>query len=802
MPKVHMIGNAHLDPVWLWPWQDGFSEVLATFRSALDRMNEDENYIFTCACACYYQWVLETDPAMFEEIKARVKEGRWAIVNGWWIQPDCTRPSGESFARQALYSQRFYREHFGTQAKTGYNVDSFGHNAMMPQLLRQGGMDAYVYMRPGAGAEKEYAFRENMFLWQGADGTVVPTFRIPESYCTNFGNLPEKMELYKGFADTLNRPEMCFYGVGNHGGGPTKQNLAEIRSMQEGTGDTYVHSSPDKYFAELDTAGLPVQEGDLLHHASGCYTALMEIKTLNRKAERHLAAAEKLNILARSMGLNVPKADLKEAWENVLFNQFHDIMGGCSIQDAYDDVIAFYGEALSMAHKTTNLAAQTIAWNIDTSDGGPGSRTKEMNIWHNDNGAPLTVFNPLSWPVTIPIRVGYGFAVVTDTGISLPTQTIRARVNAGKDGKLDGLTLVTVPPLGYTTVQLRKAENAAPAEVSGTLLCGDACLENDYLRLEIDPVSGDITRLYDKKAARELLTAPMQARVMDESDSDTWSHAVFSFHKDAGGFGGAKITKLYEGDVFATLRVETTYGASTLRRDYTLYREKAPLFINTKVNWQERHKMLKLAWHVSGENLKPVASLPYGHITREPDGKDCAMHAWVAMTDENGRGLGIGTDSRTAYDAMGDALRITALRSPEYADHFGDRDLYGEPTQQGENIFRSIIVPVEGDFETLRRESEQLAENFPVIHGTGHPGTLPRTASMGAADGADLGCMKYAEDGNGLILRFNETRGEAGEAKITLPGLDTAVTMPLKPFEVKTLRVADGKITETDFTEI
>ena len=164
MPKVHMIGNAHLDPVWLWTWQDGYSEVLATFRSALDRMNEDKNYIFTCACACYYKWILETDPAMFEEIKARVKEGRWVIVGGWWIQPDCTRPSGESFARQALYSQRFFRKHFGIQAKTGYNVDSFGHNAMMPQLLKEGGMSAYVYMRPGAGAEKEYAFEENMFL--------------------------------------------------------------------------------------------------------------------------------------------------------------------------------------------------------------------------------------------------------------------------------------------------------------------------------------------------------------------------------------------------------------------------------------------------------------------------------------------------------------------------------------------------------------------------------------------------------------------------------------------------------------
>ncbi|MBQ4322167.1 MAG: alpha-mannosidase [Oscillospiraceae bacterium] len=805
MPKVHMIGNAHLDPVWLWTWQDGYSEVLATFRSALDRMNEDKNYIFTCACACYYKWILETDPAMFEEIKARVREGRWVIVGGWWIQPDCTRPSGESFARQALYSQRFFRKHFGIQAKTGYNVDSFGHNAMMPQLLKEGGMSAYVYMRPGAGAEKEYAFEENMFLWKGADGTVMPTFRIPESYCTNFGNLPEKMELYKGFAEKLGRPEMCFYGVGNHGGGPTKQNLAEIRSMQENTGDTYAHSSPDAYFAELDTAGLPLQEGDLLHHASGCYTALMEIKTLNRRAERHLAAAEKLNLLARSMGLKLPKADLAEAWQNVLFNQFHDIMGGCSIRDAYEDAKAFYGEALSAAHKTMNLAAQTIAWNIDTSIGGTGIRTAELDIWHNENGAPLTIFNPLNWPVTIPVRIGAGVSAVADDGTVLPHQAVRSRCNMGVHGKMDGISLFTVPAMGYATWQLRRKEDTAPANVTGTLLWGDDFLENDWLRLELDANTGDVLRLYDKKAARELLSAPMQARVMDENDSDTWSHAIFSFHKDAGGFADAKLTLLTHGDIFVTLRAESTYGKSVLTRDYTLYRTMAPLFISTKVNWQERHKMLKLAWHAAGENLKPTASLPYGHITREPDGKDCAMHAWVAMTDDKGVGLGIGTDSRTAYDAMGDALRITALRSPDYADHcytdHTQRDIFGEATDQGEQTFRSVVMPVNGDFEALRRESEQLCEEFPVIHGTGHPGTLPRSAVLGTVTGADVSCLKYAEDGNGIILRLIETQGKDTEAKVSLPAAEP-FTLPLTPFRVRTVRIADGIVSDTDFTEI
>jgi alpha-mannosidase len=131
--KLHMIGNAHLDPVWLWQWQEGFREVKSTFRSALDRLDEYEDFLFTSSSAAFYEWVEKSDPGMFGEIRARVAEGRWQIVGGWWIQPDCNIPGGESFVRQALYGQRYFREKFGVTARVGYNVDSFGHHGMLPQ---------------------------------------------------------------------------------------------------------------------------------------------------------------------------------------------------------------------------------------------------------------------------------------------------------------------------------------------------------------------------------------------------------------------------------------------------------------------------------------------------------------------------------------------------------------------------------------------------------------------------------------------------------------------------------------------
>ncbi|MDQ4100016.1 MAG: hypothetical protein M3121_05915 [Chloroflexota bacterium] len=224
-PTLHMIGNGHIDPVWLWPWPEGFHEVTATFRAALDRIAESDDFVFTASSAAMYEWVEKQQPAMFDEIKRRVTEGRWVIVGGWWVQPDCNLPSGESFVRQALYGQRYFLEKFGRTATVGYNVDSFGHHAMLPALLRGAGLDSYVFMRP---QEHEMGLPGRLFHWEGADGSRVLAFRIPYAY-TSRDNLPTHVERC---ATELRPPlmeSMCFYGVGNHGGGPTKESLQWIR---------------------------------------------------------------------------------------------------------------------------------------------------------------------------------------------------------------------------------------------------------------------------------------------------------------------------------------------------------------------------------------------------------------------------------------------------------------------------------------------------------------------------------------------------------------------------------------------
>jgi len=292
--KLHLIGNAHLDPVWLWRWHEGFSEVLATFKSALDRMNEFPDFKFTSACAVYYELVEKLAPDMFEEIKQRVKEGRWGIVGGMFLQPDCNIPDGESFARHLLISQSFFKESFGLTAKTGYNVDSFGHNAGLPKILSAGGIDNYVFMRPSPA---EQGRDEELFVWKSDDGSSVNAYRIPRRYNIDFAAIGILNDLEKKIKnDHLER--MAFYGVGNHGGGPTIQIIDAIKGLDL---ENAAFSTPDEYFDSVGKDDLPVINGDLQHHARGCYSANSYVKASNRKCEQNLLAAEKLCSLAKNL---------------------------------------------------------------------------------------------------------------------------------------------------------------------------------------------------------------------------------------------------------------------------------------------------------------------------------------------------------------------------------------------------------------------------------------------------------------------------------------------------------------------
>ncbi len=786
MAKLHLIGNAHLDPVWLWRWQEGFSEILATFRSALDRMKEFPDFKFTSACAVYYQWIEKVDPEMFREIQERVKEGRWNIVGGWFLQPDCNIPSGESFARHGLISQRYFEEKFGTTAKVGYNVDSFGHNATLPQILKKSGMEGYVFMRPML---EEQGRDETVFLWQAADGSNLPAYRIPYFYNIDTTRM-EVFDWIREKADKENMDMMAFYGVGNHGGGPTIALLHAMSKLEIGEKE---YSTPDTYFESIDKNDLPIITDELQHHARGCYSACASIKMGNRKCENNLYVAEVLCSMANELvGTKYPKKKLDKAWKNVLTNQFHDILGGCSIKKAYEDAAYLHGETMSITEQEMTLAMQTIAQKINTLHGETLpyykiGRPAHWMIWENEKiGSPIVVFNPHTWTVRMPIEAPVIATKVTDDeDVEVPFQLVRGYYVDGSENLMQTIFMAEVEPMGYKVYRIF-AEQKSEKEFEQKLTVTEHSLENERIRVEFSEETGDVSRIYDKKKQCTVSAGACRAVVLDETAADTWAHNKVYLGEMEGEFGSPEFSIIENGDVRAVLRVTSYYKQSVLRRDYILEVDSDEVKVNVKVDFREKNKTLKFAFP-AGAN-KTIAKIPFGNITRpnrlgeEPSG------SWLATGT-----LGIANDGKYGYDTTDTEVRLTILRSAVYADHYGVRDEFCEYMDMGVHECAYSLFPYESNAKAERR-AEELNIGLRALVTSFHEGSLPERGSCFLCDAEHIvvTAVKRAEDDEEKVIRFYEADGENEMVEMSV--FCKQIKTSISHNEIKTIRTDNREV--------
>lgn len=815
---IKLIGNAHLDPIWLWRWQEGCAEVLQTFRSALDRLKEYNDFVFTCSSAAYYKWVEEIDPQMFEEIRTMVKKGRWVPMGGWWVQPDCNMPSGESFARQALYSQLYYNEKFGITCKTGYNVDSFGHNAMLPQLLRKGGMDFYVFQRPGMHENDQIP--ENLFWWDSADGSRVLTYHIPDGYGTNGIEA-----LSKRIDDTEERAEkegyglMLFYGVGNHGGGPTRGDIEYLRENLEREGyNDLEFDSPDGYFEDIlnELLDLPSWDDELQHHASGCYSATSLVKALNRKAENVLAAAEKWDTLSSIVTDSKPSTkDFEKAWQKVCFNQFHDIMCGCSIMEAYEDVKESQGYAMNIANESYNNAVLRISRKIDTWLEGVSDPVFEerhyAEFMPKPFPRPVVVFNPHSYEVELPVRTYHPSKAVTDCdGNEVLFQNIRS--SRSNDNHLDTLFMAKVPPFGYATYWLEMDGDAkAEKELSGEQ---NFFMENEFMAVELDSETGYIKSLVDKKSGVEYAGDKFLAipTVINDENTDTWAHMVFKFHEVKGLMELVNIERVENGALRSVIRTKHKFGDSYLTQEFILAKGQKTLRVDCKAMWQEKFTMLKFAFPVGGEKEISTYEIPCGFIKRPCNGEEEPALNWADLTvNKNGKraGLSVMSDSKYSYDCPGAELRLTALRNVIFADHYSDRPAADfNFTDEGLNRFSYGIFLHEGEAESsdIVKEAHLFNNNIVAVPESYHKGELEQKDCFlyTNLDNVVITALKRCEDGSGdLIVRLYETKGiDSSRGYIMSKLFDNGFWYDIGKHEIKTFRIdRETNVTEVNFLE-
>ncbi|MBQ8182355.1 MAG: alpha-mannosidase [Clostridia bacterium] len=814
---IKLIGNAHLDPIWLWRWQEGCAEVLQTFRSALDRLKEYTDFVFTCSSAAYYKWVEEIDPQMFEEIRVMVKKGRWVPVNGWWVQPDCNMPSGESYARQALYSQLYYYEKFGITCKTGYNVDSFGHNAMLPQLLQKGGMDFYVFQRPGMHENSEIP--ENLFWWDSADGSRVLTYHIPDGYgSSGVESLNKRIDETNERAEKAGHGLMLFYGVGNHGGGPTKGDIEYLKANLEREGyNDLEFSSPDGYFEDIlnEFLDLPSWNDELQHHASGCYSATSLIKALNRKAENALAAAEKWDTISSIATDAKPcTKEFEKAWQKVCFNQFHDIMCGCSIMEAYEDVKASEGYALNIASESYNNAVLRISRKIDTwIDGVSDPVFEERHFSGADSGfpRPVVVFNPHSYEVELPVRTYHPSKAVTDCeGNDVLFQNIRS--SRSNDNHLDTLFVAKVPPFGYATYWLEIDGDArAEKELSGEQ---NFFMENEFMTVELDSETGYIKSLVDKKSGAEYAGDNFLAipTVINDENTDTWAHMVFKFHDVKGLMELVSIERVENGALRSVVRTKHKFGDSYLTQDFILAKGQKTLRVDCKAMWQEKFTMLKFAFPIGGEKEISTYEIPCGYIKRPCNGEEEPALNWADITvDKDGKRVGISvmSDSKYSYDCPGAELRLTALRNVIFADHYSDRPAADfNFTDEGLNRFSYGIYLHEDEAETsdIVKEAHLFNNNIVTVPESYHRGEFSQKDSFiyTNLDNVVITALKRCEDGSGdLIVRLYETKGiESSRGYIMSKLFDNGFWYDIGKHEIKTFRIdRETNVTEVNFLE-
>lgn len=789
-PALHAIGNAHIDPVWLWRWTEGLETIRATFRSALDRMNEFPGFMFSCSSAAFFDQLEKVDPGMLDEIRLRVQEGRWEIVGGWWIEPDANIPSGEALVRQALYGQRWFQEKLGVRAKVGFNPDTFGHPGTLPQILTGAGLRYYAFLRPGP---HEKALPGPVFEWMSPDGSSVLASRIERAYCTWFED-PEHLEEHIQINDRARSKDVqnytVFYGVGNHGGGPTRKNI-QFMLDRSGKDPDIQLSSLGGYFrsldAELDSgAAVPLVCEELQHHARGCYSAHSEIKALNRRTEHLLTTAEKLATTAHLLlGRPYPHEKLRSAWQSLLYNQFHDILAGTSLPEGYDDARDLFGHARALASGVLNVSLQALTSQIDTR--GPGDA--------------LVVYNPLAWPVQAVVEVQpSGPSLVDASGSPVLCQHVQPTTTV--NGQKRMVFVTKLPPLGWKLFR-QNVPDTPPVPAQGMLSITPSSLENSFLQVEIDPGTGEIISLFDKRSRIETLAGPANSAVVLNDPGDTWSHGVASFRDETGRFKAREIEIEESGPVRVCLRVTSAWEASQIISRLYLYRDLDFLECRMSVNWQEQYKALKLAFPLSIRCPSVRYEVPYGSVEREANGEEQPGQQWVDVSgplpDSSFYGVALLNDCKYGFDCLGSELRVTVLRSPAYAHH---EPATLDPAKRYEHIDQGLqkltwrLLPHAGTWRdaAVARRAFELNVQPPYVNEYEHDGALPADFSLASADPETyvLTAVKRSEDGEATILRGYDSGLDGGECAVRLSWLDAQFQKSLAPGEILSLRAEDS----------
>jgi len=820
---IHCAGHAHIDMNWMWPWPETVNVTHDTFSTVDKLMDDFPEFRFSQSQASTYIAMQEYCPEIFEMIKKRVKEGKWEVTASMWVEGDKNIISGESLCRHLLYSRQYFAETMGMKpedVKIDWSPDTFGHAHTLPSILSRGGVTRYYHMRTGPGPW--------LYKWRSPDGSEITVYNDKDRHGYNGPIYPEMavsmIPYLREVKDAGVKDFLMMYGVGDHGGGPTRRDLRRFREIANWpVYPTVKLSTTDAFFTAVEAVNpkLPVIDKDLNFIFEGCYTAQSNIKRANRVSEIILPEVETMAAIAGSIDkMDYPGELLRRAWRWTLFNHFHDILPGSGVHATYEYSQGLFQEIQATANSVRTRALRKLASNVDTSFAAPEDTCTFSTGFGDGLGAgagdpgipgrvtawnagaacaePVLIYNQKPWPRSETVFAKVWNKPLTDDRVIVKDaagKEMKGQVVAR--GHYWGHEFATVafradiPALGYKTYAIDSSPvpvQGEGARIARTFIEGTesmipevqecGVMENEYLRVEIDFPSGAIKHLIDKETGYDyvpegkLLGAIEVCREAPRGMS-AWSIGQIAERTPLTANGQTTIA--LHGPNRVAMRVKHNYKNSRVTVEVGLNAGSRMVDFKLNTRWVEIGTpeygvpMLRALFPVNVNDGIPTYEIPFGSQQRKQTVQEIPALKWADLsgeTDKGAQGITLVNDSKYGHSCVDDTLRLTLLRSsydPDPLPEVADHEI------------KFAVIAHRGacDVVAATREGEQFNSPMAIVSTTVRKGTLPSEKSFieVLTPNVFISTVKKAEDSDALVIRFFEMEGKDTEAKIRISDL-------------------------------
>lgn len=793
--QLFVSGHAHIDLAWLWTFEETRRKIRRTFGTMLSLMDRYPNFHFNQSSAQAYAFVEQDDPALFKRIQARVKEGRWDLVGGMWVEPDGNLLSGESWARQLLYGQRYFRSKFNQTLKVCWLPDTFGYTANLPQILRQGAIDWFFTTKLNWNETNPFPY--DLYQWEGIDGSKVIAHSFLNPGQGYNGNIvaSDLAGTWKNFKGKRSFDTSLFsFGWGDGGGGPTEEMLERFERLKDFPGlpklETGRVQELYKRVEQEVEAGLelPVWVGEqYLELHRGTYTTQAKIKWFHRRLEHTLVEAESACTLAwKLLGAIYPQNEFFQAWTILLRHQFHDVLPGSSVRAVND--AAHTELATNLEHVTTlrDQALKTLSANVKLEQ--PKALAKIV-VWNLS-------FDQRPLRLKMPRPVKGAFHLQTSEGLEVAYQELEDQILVSDSS-------LTVPSMGYLALAFVAGK---PQTVKSELKASATTLENEFLRVKIAS-DGTLQSVFDKTAAREILAGrgnQIWAYTDIPREWDAWEIDAKYAQDGIELLASSKPKLELNGALEACILVERRFNDAVIEQRYRLRSGSKRLDIQTHIRWQGRRTLLRALFPLELRSHEAWYETAFGAIARPTHRNtswDAARfevnaHRWADLS-EAGYGVSLLNDGKYGHSTHNNVMGLTLLRSPVFPDPLAE---------EGEHHFTYAIYPHHGDWrgntilEAHDLNAPLQACVVPVLGGNWHSS---KSFVQISGTGLRLSSLKKAEDSDEIVLRFYEALGGRGTATLgTELGIQKVIQINFLEDQIPSSSAAGFELNFTPFSVI